>query len=274
MFLSNIRESNPMIVPLSLKDLTRPDLHSRTFSLLCSFSWNHCFYLCDGLCAQLETRTPSVSKQHPCKTGDPEPKQLRSSRRNYSKSCADWLIKWSLCVRPDQTCWKAHLSSGVRCLLLSQILFQAVLPALLLLNWNIYTSMQSQKSRLHVLEHHPAIHCTPDILMILSCNSVFILISHRTCLPAPMFSRNDVSIWSILKKCIGMVRTGDAPKSELNIICCAVWRKMQTETLICWIKTQLRSWIVRNMWSQPSLRSCLRLITFITSMSHVKAVCL
>ncbi|XP_068614945.1 oxysterol-binding protein-related protein 2-like [Brachionichthys hirsutus] len=28
--------------------------------------------------------------------------------------------------------------------------------------------------------------------------------THRTCLPAPMFSRNDVSIWSILKKCIGM----------------------------------------------------------------------
>uniref|UniRef100_A0A8C4NM04 Oxysterol-binding protein n=1 Tax=Dicentrarchus labrax TaxID=13489 RepID=A0A8C4NM04_DICLA len=27
---------------------------------------------------------------------------------------------------------------------------------------------------------------------------------HRACLPAPMFSRNDVSIWSILKKCIGM----------------------------------------------------------------------
>uniref|UniRef100_H3DCN8 Oxysterol-binding protein n=1 Tax=Tetraodon nigroviridis TaxID=99883 RepID=H3DCN8_TETNG len=27
---------------------------------------------------------------------------------------------------------------------------------------------------------------------------------HRMCLPAPMFSRNDVSIWSILKKCIGM----------------------------------------------------------------------
>uniref|UniRef100_A0A671YTQ6 Oxysterol-binding protein n=1 Tax=Sparus aurata TaxID=8175 RepID=A0A671YTQ6_SPAAU len=27
---------------------------------------------------------------------------------------------------------------------------------------------------------------------------------HRSCLPAPMFSRNDVSIWSILKKCIGM----------------------------------------------------------------------
>ncbi|XP_061110524.1 oxysterol-binding protein-related protein 1-like isoform X1 [Conger conger] len=26
----------------------------------------------------------------------------------------------------------------------------------------------------------------------------------RTCLPAPMFSRNDFSIWSILKKCIGM----------------------------------------------------------------------
>ncbi|XP_059200211.1 oxysterol-binding protein-related protein 1-like isoform X2 [Centropristis striata] len=27
---------------------------------------------------------------------------------------------------------------------------------------------------------------------------------HRASLPAPMFSRNDVSIWSILKKCIGM----------------------------------------------------------------------
>nr|XP_020451509.1 oxysterol-binding protein-related protein 1-like isoform X2 [Monopterus albus] len=27
---------------------------------------------------------------------------------------------------------------------------------------------------------------------------------HRTSLPAPMFSRNEVSIWSILKKCIGM----------------------------------------------------------------------
>uniref|UniRef100_A0A669EMW4 Oxysterol-binding protein n=1 Tax=Oreochromis niloticus TaxID=8128 RepID=A0A669EMW4_ORENI len=32
------------------------------------------------------------------------------------------------------------------------------------------------------------------------CNGV----KHRTSLPAPMFSRNDVSIWSILKKCIGM----------------------------------------------------------------------
>ncbi|KAM3605070.1 uncharacterized protein V6R79_020099 [Siganus canaliculatus] len=29
-------------------------------------------------------------------------------------------------------------------------------------------------------------------------------VKHRACLPAPMFSRNDVSIWSILKKCIGM----------------------------------------------------------------------
>uniref|UniRef100_A0A3Q4HD84 Oxysterol-binding protein n=1 Tax=Neolamprologus brichardi TaxID=32507 RepID=A0A3Q4HD84_NEOBR len=33
---------------------------------------------------------------------------------------------------------------------------------------------------------------------------LFILLPHRTSLPAPMFSRNDVSIWSILKKCIGM----------------------------------------------------------------------
>ncbi|KAG8447126.1 hypothetical protein GDO86_014544 [Hymenochirus boettgeri] len=28
---------------------------------------------------------------------------------------------------------------------------------------------------------------------------------HRTTLPAPMFSRNNFSIWSILKKCIGLV---------------------------------------------------------------------
>ncbi|KAM6918580.1 oxysterol-binding protein-related protein 1-like [Xenentodon cancila] len=33
------------------------------------------------------------------------------------------------------------------------------------------------------------------------CNGVK---KRRTCLPAPMFSRNDVSVWSILKKCIGM----------------------------------------------------------------------
>ncbi|CAB1326319.1 unnamed protein product [Coregonus sp. 'balchen'] len=33
------------------------------------------------------------------------------------------------------------------------------------------------------------------------CNGVK---KHRMSLPAPMFSRNDVSIWSILKKCIGM----------------------------------------------------------------------
>ncbi|CAL1579616.1 unnamed protein product [Knipowitschia caucasica] len=30
------------------------------------------------------------------------------------------------------------------------------------------------------------------------------IVQSRTSLPAPMFSRNDVSIWSILKKCIGM----------------------------------------------------------------------
>lgn len=41
--------------------------------------------------------------------------------------------------------------------------------------------------------------------------SLLLLQFHRTCLPAPMFSRNDVSIWSILKKCIGMVRTDGAP---------------------------------------------------------------
>uniref|UniRef100_A0A6Q2XRU4 Oxysterol-binding protein n=1 Tax=Esox lucius TaxID=8010 RepID=A0A6Q2XRU4_ESOLU len=30
------------------------------------------------------------------------------------------------------------------------------------------------------------------------------IVKHRTSLPAPMFSRNDFSIWSILRKCIGM----------------------------------------------------------------------
>uniref|UniRef100_A0A8C7PR72 Oxysterol-binding protein n=1 Tax=Oncorhynchus mykiss TaxID=8022 RepID=A0A8C7PR72_ONCMY len=30
------------------------------------------------------------------------------------------------------------------------------------------------------------------------------IVRHRTSLPAPMFSRNDLSIWSILRKCIGM----------------------------------------------------------------------
>uniref|UniRef100_A0A452QRF0 Uncharacterized protein n=1 Tax=Ursus americanus TaxID=9643 RepID=A0A452QRF0_URSAM len=29
---------------------------------------------------------------------------------------------------------------------------------------------------------------------------------HRTSLPAPMFTRSDFSVWSILKKCIGLVR--------------------------------------------------------------------
>lgn len=28
---------------------------------------------------------------------------------------------------------------------------------------------------------------------------------HRTSLPAPMFTRSDFSVWSILKKCIGLV---------------------------------------------------------------------
>uniref|UniRef100_A0A8C6UKQ8 Oxysterol binding protein like 1A n=1 Tax=Neogobius melanostomus TaxID=47308 RepID=A0A8C6UKQ8_9GOBI len=38
---------------------------------------------------------------------------------------------------------------------------------------------------------------------ILDYNASYFFFS-RACLPAPMFSRNDVSIWSILKKCIGM----------------------------------------------------------------------
>uniref|UniRef100_A0A452R603 Oxysterol-binding protein n=1 Tax=Ursus americanus TaxID=9643 RepID=A0A452R603_URSAM len=35
-------------------------------------------------------------------------------------------------------------------------------------------------------------------------NCVFFFSSFRTSLPSPMFSRNDFSIWSILRKCIGM----------------------------------------------------------------------
>lgn len=36
--------------------------------------------------------------------------------------------------------------------------------------------------------------------------AVFLPVYLRMGLPAPMISRNDISIWSILKKCIGMVR--------------------------------------------------------------------
>lgn len=40
----------------------------------------------------------------------------------------------------------------------------------------------------------------------------FLVFCHfRDSLPAPMFSRNTVSIWSILKKCIGLVRTCTFP---------------------------------------------------------------
>ncbi|XP_041954659.1 oxysterol-binding protein-related protein 1-like isoform X2 [Alosa sapidissima] len=45
------------------------------------------------------------------------------------------------------------------------------------------------------------------------CNGVK---RHRTCLPTPMFSRNDVSIWSILKKCIGMELSKIAMPVALN----------------------------------------------------------
>ncbi|EMP38383.1 Oxysterol-binding protein-related protein 1 [Chelonia mydas] len=37
---------------------------------------------------------------------------------------------------------------------------------------------------------------------------------HRTSLPSPMFSRNDFSIWSILRKCIGMVVL-----TQISILC-------------------------------------------------------
>uniref|UniRef100_A0A8C9K6B2 Oxysterol-binding protein n=1 Tax=Panthera tigris altaica TaxID=74533 RepID=A0A8C9K6B2_PANTA len=40
---------------------------------------------------------------------------------------------------------------------------------------------------------------------------------HRTSLPAPMFTRSDFSVWSILKKCIGLVSSGgliSGPEAE------------------------------------------------------------
>ncbi|CAG5896681.1 unnamed protein product [Menidia menidia] len=40
--------------------------------------------------------------------------------------------------------------------------------------------------------------------------------THRSSLPAPMFSRNDVSVWSILKKCIGMELSKIAMPVVLN----------------------------------------------------------
>ncbi|XP_041660255.1 oxysterol-binding protein-related protein 1-like isoform X2 [Cheilinus undulatus] len=59
------------------------------------------------------------------------------------------------------------------------------------------------------LRHHPSTLGGPSGMsgegnhdnQSAQCNGVE---KHRTCLPAPMFSRNEVSIWSILKKCIGM----------------------------------------------------------------------
>uniref|UniRef100_A0AAY4CPZ7 Oxysterol-binding protein n=1 Tax=Denticeps clupeoides TaxID=299321 RepID=A0AAY4CPZ7_9TELE len=50
-------------------------------------------------------------------------------------------------------------------------------------------------------EHSKSDSCSSHHFFMLSC---FFHFSIRTSLPAPMFSRNDVCIWSILKKCIGM----------------------------------------------------------------------
>lgn len=50
---------------------------------------------------------------------------------------------------------------------------------------------------------------------------VFLRIHCRESLPAPMFSRNSVSIWSILKKCIGLVRTclSFLPPTPISSLC-------------------------------------------------------
>uniref|UniRef100_A0AAY4CQZ0 Oxysterol-binding protein n=1 Tax=Denticeps clupeoides TaxID=299321 RepID=A0AAY4CQZ0_9TELE len=50
-------------------------------------------------------------------------------------------------------------------------------------------------------DHSKSDSCSSHHFFMLSC---FFHFSIRTSLPAPMFSRNDVCIWSILKKCIGM----------------------------------------------------------------------
>lgn len=41
--------------------------------------------------------------------------------------------------------------------------------------------------------------------------SASVVVSRRTALPAPMFTRSDFSVWSILKKCIGLVSAARAP---------------------------------------------------------------
>lgn len=48
----------------------------------------------------------------------------------------------------------------------------------------------------------------PSSHSLYNCASMFVCYS-RSSLPAPMFSRNDFSIWSILRNCIGMVRLLD-----------------------------------------------------------------
>lgn len=47
---------------------------------------------------------------------------------------------------------------------------------------------------------------TWSFVCVLSSTNLYICCLFRTSLPAPMFSRNDFSIWSILRNCIGMVR--------------------------------------------------------------------
>uniref|UniRef100_A0AAY4CQ07 Oxysterol-binding protein n=1 Tax=Denticeps clupeoides TaxID=299321 RepID=A0AAY4CQ07_9TELE len=62
--------------------------------------------------------------------------------------------------------------------------------------------LETQVSIFHSMcEHSKSDSCSSHHFFMLSC---FFHFSIRTSLPAPMFSRNDVCIWSILKKCIGM----------------------------------------------------------------------
>lgn len=56
-------------------------------------------------------------------------------------------------------------------------------------------------SDLCYIYHHVWIHACLHVFYI-----HLFLYHFRESLPAPMFSRNSVSIWSILKKCIGLVR--------------------------------------------------------------------
>jgi len=74
-----------------------------------------------------------------------------------------------------------------------------------------------------------------------------LLPSSRTSLPTPMFSRNDVSIWSILKKCIGMVRTHLLSSDWWTFAFVVFWQK-RNERRVEWRLKVGYLFVVRNLW--------------------------